>query len=182
MIGWVVESPGGFPPFVSPENIYENTHPRNPHLMDAMYYMKAANEGTRRMRDTMVSMNLPRPEFAEKESGQTHQVRVTLKNNVKLRNMWVDADVSSLVGEALLKGLSEHERMAVNWIAEHGEINVSQLQRLTGRTWPSASKLLQGMVFKNILAFKHRSKLDRDPQSRYLLRKIGDIDNAKENS
>lgn len=33
----VVESPGGFPPFVSPENIYETSHPRNPHLMNAMF-------------------------------------------------------------------------------------------------------------------------------------------------
>src|SRR5271157_4220975 len=65
----VIESPGGFPAHVTPENIYEVHHPRNPHLMGAMLHLdfvKAANEGTRRMRETMKEMNLPLPEFASK--------------------------------------------------------------------------------------------------------------------
>ena len=52
----VVESPGGFPPMVTPENIYDMHQPRNPHLMDAMFYLRfvqCAHEGTRRIRDYM---------------------------------------------------------------------------------------------------------------------------------
>ncbi len=52
----VIESPGAFPPFVTPDNIYDSHHPRNPHLMNALYFLdfvKCANEGTRRMRDMM---------------------------------------------------------------------------------------------------------------------------------
>lgn len=49
----VIESPGGFPPLVTPENIYDSHNPRNPTLMRAMFYMglvKEHAEGTKRMR------------------------------------------------------------------------------------------------------------------------------------
>jgi len=40
--------------------------------MNAMYFLdfvKCANEGTRRIRDTVATMNLPVPEFEQKPSG-----------------------------------------------------------------------------------------------------------------
>jgi predicted HTH transcriptional regulator len=80
-----VESPGGFPPPVTPENIYDMHHPRNPILMDAMNmlnFVKMAREGTRRMRDTMAESELPPPHFAQKDSAYS-LVKVTLKNNIK---------------------------------------------------------------------------------------------------
>jgi ATP-dependent DNA helicase RecG len=135
-----IESPGGFPPLVSPENIYDMHQPRNPHLMNAMRYLafvKAMNEGTRRMRDTMTEALLPLPEFAERSGGVSHKVRVTLRNSVKQRKVWIVSDVNALIGEQLSKGLSEAEKLAVNFAAEHGQINVSQFQRLTGKSWPS---------------------------------------------
>jgi len=172
----VIESPGGFPPLVTPENIYDSHHPRNPILMEAMYffeYVKAANEGTRRMRDKMREMQLPNPEFEEKQKDLSNQVRVTLRNNVKQRRMWVVSDASALLGEAISKELTEDERIAVNWIAEHGRIKVSELQRLTSKTWPAASKLLQSMRERDILQFHHRADIDRDPQAYYTLRTLG---------
>jgi ATP-dependent DNA helicase RecG len=66
----VVESPGGFPPFVTPENIYDVQHARNPKLMDAMFYLgyvKFANEGTKRIRDEMLANELPAPIFEQKD-------------------------------------------------------------------------------------------------------------------
>jgi ATP-dependent DNA helicase RecG len=64
----VVESPGAFPLPVTPENIYDTHNPRNPHLMNALFYLdyvKCAHEGTRRMRDMMIGANLPAPEFTQ---------------------------------------------------------------------------------------------------------------------
>ena len=52
----VIESPGGFPPLVTSENIYDMHQPRNPYLMAALFYLdfvKCANEGTRRMKQVM---------------------------------------------------------------------------------------------------------------------------------
>ena len=170
----LVESPGGFPHFVTPENIYEDNHPRNPHLMGAMFFLdfvKAANEGTRRMRDSMSRMRLPSPEFRESESGFNTFVRVTLRNNVKQRRAWVVADVSNIVGEETARQLNEHERMVVNRLADHGRINVSEVQRLTQREWHSAKTLLQRMVKKGILDWHHDKGIERDSKAHYTLKK-----------
>ena len=96
----VIESPGGFPAQVTPENIYTTQHSRNPRIMEALRRLsvsgstlvKCANEGARRMRDTMVEMGLSAPLFEEKE-GDSSIVRVTLKNNLHQRRFWVDAEV-----------------------------------------------------------------------------------------
>jgi ATP-dependent DNA helicase RecG len=168
----VIESPGGFPPLVTPENIYNVHHPRNPYLMDAMLYLdfvKAANEGTRRMRQMMSEMNLPLPEFVEKDHGYA-VVRVTLRNDLKHRRVWVDSEASALIGEALSRQLSQHELRVINWIAENKSINVSQVQRLTEKTWPASRKLLDNLTEKGILQEVRRAWLTRDTQARFVLR------------
>ena len=168
----VIESPGAFPPLVTPDNIYDMHQPRNPHLMDAMFYLdfvKCAHEGTRRMRDTMAEMKLPHPEFEQIE--RTYPlVRVTLRNNAKQRKVWIDSDISAVVGDSILRELNEQERRAVNFIAEHGSINVSQLMRLTQKTWHFNRKILDGLVEKSILRRMKSDELDRDPKAKYVLK------------
>jgi ATP-dependent DNA helicase RecG len=155
----VVESPGPFPPFVTPENIYDEfiQHPRNPQLMDAMFYLeyvKAAHEGVRRMRDTMVAMKLPIPEFSAKPSVVGNAlVRVILRNNIKQRRTWIDRDVSKIVSEAIASDFDEHERRAINWVAEHGRITISDANRLLGLTWARAKKLLLGLAEKKVFQY-----------------------------
>jgi ATP-dependent DNA helicase RecG len=41
----VVESPGGFPPPVTPENIYDTHNPRNPHMMNAHHPSVSCYDG-----------------------------------------------------------------------------------------------------------------------------------------
>jgi ATP-dependent DNA helicase RecG len=174
----VIDSPGGFPPLVSAENIYDMHQPRNPHLMNAMRYLafvKSMNEGTRRMRDTMSEALLPNPEFVEKMGDSIHKVRVTLRNNVKQRKTWVVADVNALLGEKIAKTLSEIEIQAINFASEHGRINVSQLQRLTGKSWPSASNALKRLTERHLFEFHRREFLDRDPQAYYTLTKDSNL-------
>lgn len=166
-----IESPGGFPPTVNAQNIYSAQHSRNPHLVDAMYYLrfvKIANEGVRRMRDTMVEMGLPKPEFREREKNQT-TVRVTLRNDIKQRRVWLDSDAATVVGEAVSRSLTQEERRLINWIAEHGAINVSQAQRLSSRSWHTAKKILEGLVQRGILSRVGREDVDRDPKARFVL-------------
>lgn len=168
----VVESPGAFPPLVTPDNIYDMHQPRNPYIMDAMFYMdfvKCAHEGTRRMRDTMRELHLPTPEFKQQDVAHA-LVRVTLRNNAKQRKVWVDSDVSAALGESILRDLADLERRAINFIAEHGSINVSQMQRLTGRTWHFGKKILLGLTKKSILKHVKRPDLDRDPNARFVLK------------
>jgi len=167
----VVESPGGFPGLVTPKNIYDMHHPRNPHLMDAMFYLnfvRCAHEGTRRIRDSMAKLNLPEPEFTQKEIAHA-LVQVTLRNNIKQRKIWIDSDASAIVGEALSRILTENERRVINFLAENDSINVSQVQRLTRRSWPYSKRLLEKLCKMGLLLHHKRSHLDRDPQAFYSL-------------
>jgi ATP-dependent DNA helicase RecG len=167
-----IESPGGFPPLVTPENIYDMHEPRNPKLMDALFSLRlvqCAHEGTRRMRDTMRSMSLPAPEFLQKEVGGV-VVRVTLRNNIAARKIFLDSDAAKLVGEVIFKTLSENERQVINYLAEQHQMNVSEAQRLTGRSWPYVRKMLARLTDKGILAHNHNGS-DRDPQAYFTLAK-----------
>jgi len=170
----VIESPGGFPPLVTPENIYETHQPRNPRLMTALFYLdfvKCAHEGTRRMRDNMVAMNLPLPIFKQKR-GDSANVTVTLRNNIKQRRVWIDADVKDIVSAAILPELSENDRRAINFVAEHGSINVSQMQNLTSLSWETAKKRLMRLVEMRIFEHKIREMYGkgRDSKAHFVLR------------
>jgi ATP-dependent DNA helicase RecG len=171
----VIESPGGFPPLVTPENIYTMHHPRNPTLMRAMFYMglvKEHAEGTKRMRDTMRDMKLPAPQFEQTQSGIGNAtVRVTLRNHIKQRKVWVDSDVSSLLGEALARNLSREEKRVLNFVAEHGKINVSQCHRLIPSLakWHSAKRLLTKLCEKGLLKQVHSSTVVRDNKAHFVL-------------
>ena len=170
----VIESPGGFPPLVTPDNIYSMHHPRNPTLMRAMFYMclvKEHAEGTKRMRDSMRGMSLPPPVFEQTQSGMGGaMVRVTLRNHIKQRKVWVDSDVSGLLGEALSRNLSLEEKRVLNFVAEHGKINVTQCHRLIPSLakWHSAKRLLMKLVEKGILKQVHSGVL-RDNRSHFVL-------------
>jgi ATP-dependent DNA helicase RecG len=173
----VIESPGGFPPLVTSENIYDMHQPRNPRLMDAMFYLdfvKCAHEGTRRMRDSMNAMRLPMPRFEQKQIN-AGLVQVTLQNDIKHRKVWVDKDATEVVGSVLAELLSDHERRIINFVAEHGKISVSQAQRLTGKSWPAANKILKGLKQKGIFDDIRRvaKDRDRDTGARYVLKGQG---------
>ena len=167
----LIESPGPFPPFVTPENIYDSHNPRNPWLMEAMHsldFVKCAHEGTRRIRASMNELSLPDPEFEEKEVGN-FLVRVTLRNNVHQRKVWVDHDVTELIGSLLARDLGENEKRFVNYVAEHDEISVSDAQRLSHLGWHTAKKVLMRLVDRGILIRDGREDLDRDPKARFRL-------------
>lgn len=167
-----VENPGGFPPLVTPQNIYDIHKPRNPYLMDALRYfdyVKCANEGTRRIRDTMTEMNLPAPEFRQVESATTPLVRVVMRNNVRQRRVWLDSEIVSVVGETVMQGLNDDEKRLINFVVEHGELSVSDAQRLMQKSWSASKKVLQRLVVKKILDYHSRSDAARDPKARFYI-------------
>jgi ATP-dependent DNA helicase RecG len=181
----VIESPGGFPPLVTPDNIYNSHHPRNPHLMRALFYLdlvKCHNEGTRRMRDAMQLMKLPVPQFEQKEVATGYMaVRVTLKNDRKQRKEWVDSDVSRFVSPELAKLLTQDETRVLNFVSEHGAINVSECQRLLPhiRTWHSVKKLLMRLHERGVLMYEHREDIERDPDACFKLQPVAKVNGGR---
>jgi len=114
-----IESPGGFP---GPSRERES-HPRNPHLMDALRYfdlVRLTREGTRRMAEEMRKLGLPPPEFSEPTG---FSVLVVLRNDLERRRQraavpnvkerW--AEVAKLIQEPLAlyrrKGLALWEEL-----------------------------------------------------------------------
>ena len=169
----VVESPGAFPPPVTPENIYDTHNPRNPHLMNALYYLdyvKCAHEGTRRMRDFMKGANLPEPEFTQKEVG-FHQVHVTLRNNVEMRKEFVEAGALKILGESIYEDLSSDEKMVINFLAHKEKINVSDANRVLGKDWHTAKVILENLVARNILLRCSKTGKERDPSAHYVFKR-----------
>jgi ATP-dependent DNA helicase RecG len=169
----IIESPGGFPPLVTPQNIYDMHQPRNPHLMDAMFYMRyvqAAHEGTRRMRDTMKQMGLPEPIFLQKEMGST-LVQVLLKIDIEHRKVFVDSDAFRALGPSVANSLSEYERRIINFVVENRTINVTQASNLIGRRWHSTKKILTALAGRGILDHVHSHTAERDAFAYYTLSK-----------
>lgn len=168
-----IESPGGFPPLVTPENIYETEHPRNPHLFNAMFYLKfvrAAREGTRRIRESMELWELPKPQFSQKESGYPF-VRVTLRNDYKQRKQLLDSDAMSIVGELVFKSLTSDEKYAINYAVEHGKIKTSDLMRLLQSNWHRCNRVLKALKVKGIFDEKRRKDIARDSQGYFFLKR-----------
>jgi hypothetical protein len=68
--------------------------------------------------------------------------------------------------------LSPEESRAINFVAQHGQINVSQLHDLvssTVKTWHTCRKILMGLVQKEILEYKHRTDILKDPKGHFVL-------------
>ena len=170
----VIESPGGFPPLVTPENIYEVHHPRNYHLMRAMYslrFVRMAREGTRRIRASMETMSLPTPEFKQSSLEVASVVRVILRNDFKQRSVWIDFEAAAtIIGETVFSALTPDERRALNYVVENGSVTVSDLQRVTSRTWTTAKRVLVRLEQRGILRHVKKRSLDRDPHAHYVLR------------
>jgi ATP-dependent DNA helicase RecG len=171
----VVESPGGFLAPTTAETVYEAHNPRNPYTMEALFYLEfvhCAYEGTRRMRDSMMEANLPPPEFSQKQIG-SHQIHVTLKNNVEHRKSFLNPNVAEIVGEVIFATLSDDEKVIINFAAEKGKVSVSDASRLMGKDWHAGKALLEGLVNRKIFELRRKSGKERESSKRYVLRQKG---------
>jgi ATP-dependent DNA helicase RecG len=165
-----IESPGGFVPPVNERTIYDLRASRNHHFMDAMRYLgyvQMAREGTRRIRDSMAEYNLPEPEFRQ-EALHGVVVRVTLQNDHEKRNRSSDRDVAIHFGVEQWKLMQEHEIKIAAYTYLNGKIQVSEAQRLTGRTWATSKKDLDRLCRKGVFLFVS-GDYARDPKAHYKL-------------
>lgn len=165
-----IESPGGFIAPVTPDTVYEYHSPRNPFLMSALQHLKLvrmANEGTRRMRHLMRASDLPDPEFTEAR-GPISKVTVVLRNDIEHRRVWIDTDLTAIVGAQLATALSDEEKRVLNYLAENGRMTVSDAYRITTvKTWHSARRIMDDLLEKGLVnEVKERT---RDPKAHFVL-------------
>lgn len=168
-----IESPGGFVPPVRERTIYHTRSSRNYHTMNALRYLGyvlMTREGTKRIRDSMVEWGLPEPQFKQ-EAIHGVVVRVTLMNDHESRKRSTDRDVAQFFGVDLWRSLQEHEIKIIAYAFRNKTIQVSEAQRLTGRTWATSKKDLEKLARKEVLEFI-AGEYPRDPKAHYAIRNI----------
>ncbi len=154
------------------KTIYETRAARNFHLMDALRYLgyvQMAREGTRRIRESMREFQLPEPVFKQ-EALHGVVVRVTLMNDHETRKRATDRDVALHFGLGVWKTLQEHEVKIAAYAFRNRAIQVSEAQRLTGRTWATSKKDLEKLTAKGLLVFEP-GQFTRDPKATYRIAK-----------
>jgi ATP-dependent DNA helicase RecG len=162
-----VESPGGFMPSVTPENLFHK--PRNPFLMFVLREfgeVRCISEGTKRIKREMTEAKLPPAEFLE----TGHSIRATLRNDIANRTNSLDSEAYQILGQALAFSLDADERRLVNFVVEQGKINASDALRILSTTyWHTAKRKLKRLADRGILTWV--STKARDPNSHFILTK-----------
>jgi ATP-dependent DNA helicase RecG len=157
-------------PGVTPKNIFERHHPRNPFIMAILKEtgeVRCINEGTKRVKREMEQAKLPDPVFFEK-TGDNAIFSATLINNIKNRSNSLDSKAYAALGEALSLSLSADERKIVNYIMSNERMNVSDGLRILSTTrWHTAKRALDNLAERQILIY--RSTKARDPNAYYEL-------------
>ncbi len=113
--------------------------------------VRCISEGTRRMVAEMKNAQLPPPEFRQERAGSL-SVMCTLRNNVTDRSNSLDSEAYKKLGEAVAFGLTPEERKIVNFVMQHGKMNVSGALRIMKTTrWHTAKNTLDGLVNRGVL-------------------------------
>ena len=170
---FVVESPGGFVPPTTAETVYNAHNPRNPYLMEAMMHLEltfCGFEGTRRMRKAMKTAKLPEPRFNQIEA-HSHQVHVTLENNLKSRNeaAGIGIGLPEAITPDVFLALSEDERRIVSFLTQSKELNITNASMLIEKSWPTTSRVVAGLVEIGLLEPVSRRGKKHDSTKTYRL-------------
>jgi len=112
-----IQCPGNLPGIVTVENIYQQSFPRNPVLMQALLYfgyVKSAGEGVDRMRDEMQALKLPEPEFQDDRNAVLFTV--VLKNNIENRVVKDKIDRMKELNKEIVEILDKDEKEIIYYI------------------------------------------------------------------
>lgn len=116
----------------------------------------------------MDAANLPPPEFRQKRADNLSVICI-LRNDVRSRTNTLDSDAYKKLGQSVAFSLTAEERKIVNYLVEHGTINVSgALRILTTTRWHTARDLLANLEQRGILDYITSGK-PRDAHSHYIL-------------
>ena len=115
----------------------------------------------------MKEWDLPDPVFQEEEVHGV-AVRVTLHNDFETRKRTTNREVAQHFGVDAWRSLSEHEIAILAYAFHNQTINVSEAQRLIGRTWATSKKNLDRLTNRGFLTFAP-GKYVRDATAHYSL-------------
>ena len=80
-------------------------------------YVKSASEGTDRMREEMVNLGLPEPEFQDDKRAVLF--KVVLRNNIKERTIKSDLEGIEELNQNIVKDLDDYEKKIVHFLIKN---------------------------------------------------------------
>lgn len=158
-------SPGGLPR----ENMYYTRFSRNPKIARVLYefgWVKELNEGVNRMAEEMNAYQLNTPSYFEPNE---NAVRLILENNIEHRTLRELEHIENMLTEDVMSSLNQYEIAILQYLSTHPKITVKIASLLLDRGKLLTSRLLKGLVEKEILCWYGLSP--KDPTQYYTLKK-----------
>lgn len=172
-----VESPGNLPSIVTVENIYRESFPRNPTLMQALLYLgyvKFASEGVDRMRDEMINLELPEPKFQNDKSAVLF--KVVLRNNIEKRAVKDRLEGLEELNQDVIGDLRDKEKKIIYYLVQNKKGQISDFQKEIRRSRSTTIDYVRSLEKKRLV--RRRGKLG--PKVDYILADlVFDMTNAK---
>ena len=161
-----IQSPGRLPDIVTVDNIRYTRFSRNMHIARVLTefgYVRELNEGVKRIYADMEGFFLEPPEYTE-PGGAT--VKLTLKNNIKVRQQRRQERAVETVGRAAWQDLDDLEREILAFMGSRQQVTRAELEKVTGKATRTVAVRLSSLLDKGLIK-RHGSK--HDPKQTYML-------------
>lgn len=158
-----IESPGKLPNLVTIENIKETRYARNPRISRVLTdfgWVRELNEGVKRIYADMESFFLDDPIFSEPEQS----VKLTLKNNIVMRNVRQKDYAMGQIGDETWSQLDDLEQQILVYMASNAVVSRAELEDYTNRSNRTITTRLNRMLDMGIIK-AHGSS--HDPKRSY---------------
>lgn len=159
-------SPGALPHIVNVDNIYKQTYPRNPLIMEALLcldYVKKASEGLDRVKEEMNKMDLPDPEFDNNR--RAGQFKITLYNNIQNRRRTKEVKEMKKIKSDLFNKCDEDQQKIIKFLVRNKEGATSDFIKVTEKSRGTVRRKVRKLEKKGIV--KRNKKIG--PNVKYIL-------------
>ncbi len=163
-------SPGGLGGFVTLDTMITKRYSRNPQIarvLNELGIVRELNEGVKRIYSEMKRFFLKEPIYAEPDQ---HSVLLILDNNIIMRSRRKE---EGMLREKVIhekwNELNYLEKQVLTAIYDKGEITSEETAVMISRSKPTAVKLLNKLMDKELIEWTGTSK--NDPQGRYIVLK-----------
>ncbi len=161
-----IQSPGRLPNIVTVDNIRDTRFSRNMRIarvLTEFRWVRELNEGVKRIYSDMAEYFLEEPEYTE-PSGAS--VRLTLKNNIKVRKLRRQDRAVEAVGSEVWKNLDEVEREILALMGSHRQMTRAELANIIGKSAGTITSRLNQLIDKGLIK---RQGSRHDPKQTYVL-------------
>ena len=161
-----IQSLGRLPDIVTVNNIRDTRFSRNMRIARVLTefgWVRELNEGVKRIYSDMAEFFLEEPEYTE-PSGAA--VRLTLKNNIKVRKLRRQDRVVEAVGSEAWKNLDDLEKEILALIGSRQQMTRAELSKIIGRSAGTITSRLNQLIDKGLVK---RQGSKHDPTQTYVL-------------